>query len=207
MVNPRAPEPVSEYVRHLIEKWEADGKLLKDLAKRAGLGTSMPSQIKAKTSDVTNYSGPKLAAAWGWSYPELVSRAYAWWARRESGASEDEAPHSARVEAMDRAKGLGATEGAIQRVLASHDGPEFDELDEMAWVAMFLNEALQERTLRARGKARERETRRRTQAYHRDAQALHEKRRAQRAERDAEAARDRAPRPQTRRPTGTDGKK
>jgi len=70
-VTPKEPEPVSEYVRALIEQWEQSGKQLKDFAEKAGLGKSMPSQIKARTSNVTNYSGAKIAAIWGMELPRV----------------------------------------------------------------------------------------------------------------------------------------
>src|SRR5690349_7540647 len=60
------PEPVSEFIRLHIERWERDGKLIKDLATAAGLAKSMPSQIKARTSNATLYSARKLAGPLGY---------------------------------------------------------------------------------------------------------------------------------------------
>lgn len=73
-------EPVSEFLRFLIAEWEAEGKLLYVLADQAGLAKSMPSQIKAGTSNASFYSASRLAAPLGYrDLPSLVTAAYAWW--------------------------------------------------------------------------------------------------------------------------------
>ena len=75
-----APEPVSEYLRFLIAEWEGEKKTLKDLAAQAKLAKSMPSQIKARTSNASFYSATKLAPIFGYrDLPALVTAAYAWW--------------------------------------------------------------------------------------------------------------------------------
>ncbi len=89
----KVAEPVSEYLRFLIADWERKGGKLYVLAEQAGLAKSMPSQIKARTSDASFYSAAKLAAPLGYpDLPSLVQAAYAWWnsvdrtVRPETGA-------------------------------------------------------------------------------------------------------------------------
>lgn len=169
-VNPKEPEPVSEFVRQLLEEWETSGKTFKALAKAAGLGTSMPSQIKGRTSDVTNYSGPKLAKVFGMTYPELVSRAYEWWAAKQRGeAPPTDVQHPDRSRAIEMAKTFGASDDAIRRVLQSHNGPEFEDLDGQAWMLMFLQEAQNEHraaSVKRAEKSEKRTNDRKRKAFH-----------------------------------------
>ncbi len=149
----RTPEPVSEYVRMLMSEWEAAGKTLKDLAAAAGLGSSMPSQIKNRSSDVTNYSGPKLAKALEMTYPELVKRAYEWWAKSGGATAEPIDPHPERATAIAAARTMGATEADIRRVLEMHRGPGFEEMTSHEWLQVFLMHAFPGRRAREAAQA------------------------------------------------------
>lgn len=111
------PEPVTAYVRHRIERWEAEGRTLKEMQLLGwGKKSSMPSQVKAKTSAVTNVSGPIFAKVFGFAdYPELVATAYAW-ARTGKDAT---AEGSALAEGVRRALEYGVTQDQIDRAIAS----------------------------------------------------------------------------------------
>lgn len=87
----KGEEPISEYCREvLFPRWVGEGKTLKGLGRVMGLGdrSTLPSQIGSGAFDVTNYSGPKIAHAFGMTYPELVAEAYEWWGRRRKGDTE-----------------------------------------------------------------------------------------------------------------------
>ncbi len=141
--SPKKSEPVTEYVLKLLSDWEASGKKLKDLD--TGMAPSMTSQVKGRTSAVTNYSGPRFAKAFGMTYPELVSRAYAWFASERSAGSAAElthAPPPARAEAIAFACEHGATMEEIEAVLAKYGGPAFDGEDVWGWLEIFKREGV-----------------------------------------------------------------
>lgn len=151
----QAPEPVSEFLRHLIERFEAGGGKLKDLAHEAGLAKSMPSQIKARTSNASFYSAAKLAPPLGYrDLPDLVVAAYTWWSSDRSktppGAAETPA-----TEAMRIAAEYGVTATQIARVVERLPPAEYAQKDALWWLAHFHAERSLElerdRELRAMG--------------------------------------------------------
>ena len=136
----KEPEPVSEFLRFLISRWEADGKKLYRLAEEAGLAKSMPSQIKAKTSDASLYSARKFAKPFGYAdLPDLVNAAWTWWHsdRSEKPASAAESP---RAEALRLAESYGVTRAQIDRVLAHFPLPDYGHQDALWWLARFHEE-------------------------------------------------------------------
>lgn len=133
-------EPVSEFIRELITRWEQSGKLLKDLAAESGMAKSMPSQIKARTSDATLYSARKLAKPLGYAdLPDLVNAAWAWWYsdRKSLPTSAPEAP---RTEAIRLAESYGVSREQIDRVLERWPLAEFGDKDALWWLARFHEE-------------------------------------------------------------------
>lgn len=140
----KEPEPVTEYVIKLLSEWEGSGKKLKDLD--TGMSPSMPSQIKARTSTVTNYSGPRFAKVFGMTYPELVSRAYEWYATERSANDAATAPaidpHPGRASAIDMAMTLGASAEDLAPVLLKYSGDAFQSETAAWWIQTFLNEGV-----------------------------------------------------------------
>lgn len=136
----RSEEPVSEFIRFLITRWEGDGKKLYELAAQAGLAKSMPSQLKARTSDASFYSATKLAKPLGYAdLPDLVHAAWAWWHSDRTvvpaGAAE-----SPRAEAMRLAAQYGVTQQQIARVLERFPLPQFAHADTLWWLSRFHEE-------------------------------------------------------------------
>ncbi len=126
---PKEPDPVSEFIRFLIEDWEAKGAKLYVLAERAGLAKSMPSQIKARTSDASFYSAAKFANAFGFrDLPELVTAAYAWWRSSDRTMMPNLERESALAEALRLAESYSVTKEQIDRMLRRF--PEDENLDE-----------------------------------------------------------------------------
>ena len=119
-------EPVSEYLRFLITEWEDAGKTLKDLAAQAGLAKSMPSQIKARTSNASFYSATKLGPIFGYrDLPSLVTAAYAWW-------------KSDRKTRPERRAGGKSTARLMLETVAAEQGYTADEVDTAAMVAAMV---------------------------------------------------------------------
>lgn len=144
-VGEKTSDPVTEFIRFLITEWETAGKKLYVLAKEAGLAKSMPSQIKAKTSDASFYSATKLAGPFGYAdFPELVVAAYQWWhsdrSTRPAGSAE-----SAQAEAVRLARKYAVTPKQIARVLERYPLPEYAHADGLWW----LSRLHEERTLEA----------------------------------------------------------
>jgi hypothetical protein len=155
----QAPEPVSEFLRTLITKWEADGRKLKDLAKAADLAKSMPSQIKARTSNASFYSASRLAKPFGYrDLPDLVQAAYKWW-RSDRSTLPASAAETPLAEAMALAASYGVTPAQSARVLERFPIAEYAHKDELWWLAHFHEErsldAERDRDLRALGHATE----------------------------------------------------
>lgn len=119
------PEPINEYLRFLIDKWEHDGRTLKSLAQAAGVGQSVPSQLKAKTTGAGFTTAEKLAKPLGYgSLEDLVKAAYAWW-------------NSSRVERPDAdLSGRTPVTLTIERV-AGNAGYSPEEAEIAATVAAF----------------------------------------------------------------------
>ncbi len=131
-------EPVSEFIRFLIDRWSADGKLLKDLAQSAGLAKSMPSQIKARTSDATMYSARKLAKPLGYKdLPDLVNAAWRWWHSKDRAVAPPSAAEAPQAEALRIAEQYGVTKGQIVRVLERFPLAEFPHQDALWWLSKF----------------------------------------------------------------------
>lgn len=152
----RESDPVSEFLRELISRWEASGKLIKDLAKAAGLAKSMPSQIKARTSNASFYSAAKLAKPFGYKdLPDLVSAAWTWW---ESDRKTIPGGHreTARTEAMRIVAEYGVTQEQMARVLERFPLPKYEHADALWWMSRFHEErsldAEHERELLALGR-------------------------------------------------------
>lgn len=108
----KVAEPVSEYVRFLISRWEADGRRLYVLAKLAGLAKSMPSQIKAGTSDVGFYSAERLAGPLGYrNLPSLVEAAYVWWNSADRTKKPEAPEMRAQIPAPPNLRAVAAERG------------------------------------------------------------------------------------------------
>lgn len=136
----RESDPVSDFIRHLIDRWEASGGKLKALAAEAGLAQSMPSQIKARTSNASFYSASKLAKPFGYAdLPDLVNAAWTWSRgdRQVIPPSTSEAP---RVEAMRLAAQYAVTSEQMQRALQRYPSPDYDHKDVLWWLSRFHEE-------------------------------------------------------------------
>ena len=159
----KVAEPVSEFIRFLIERWEADGKKLKDLAATAvgengkGLAKSMPSQIKLRTSDASFYSAAKLAGPLGYAdLPELVTAAYAWWRSADRTQLPTNGRGSPVAEAIRDALKYGVTQDQIDRVLQRLPMDRYDEMSGGWWLMRFLEEQSLDRDAAAARLGRER---------------------------------------------------
>lgn len=105
-------DPVSEFLRFLIDEWQEQGKLMKDLAEQAGLAKSMPSQIKARTSDASFYSASRLARPLGFrDLPDLVDAAYTWWGGDRTKRPEKPTNHPPGMTAGSELAAVGAELG------------------------------------------------------------------------------------------------
>lgn len=168
----RVAEPVSEFIRWLIERWEADGKLLKTLAAEAGLAKSMPSQIKARTSDASFYSASKLAVPLGYrDLPDLVTAAYAWWRSKDRSRLPESTAESPIAEGMRVAMNYGVTQAQIDRAIGRVQPPEIRErLPAGEWLRIFLDEHSNESRFDAELKAHvhDEETKRKREKKQRD---------------------------------------
>jgi len=134
-------EPISAFIRELIRRWQNDGKLIKDLAKEAGLAPSMPSQIKAKTSDATFYTASKLARPFGYrDLPALVLAGWEWFHEGRFESVQAHAPEPASAEAVRLAKRFGMTDEQIHRVLVRWPLADYPDQDELWWLARFQEE-------------------------------------------------------------------
>lgn len=156
----KVAEPVSEFLRFLIDRWEADGRLLKDLAAEAELAKSMPSQIKARTSDASFYSASRLAVPLGYAdLPALVTAAYAWWRSADRTqmppTSEDEA-HPIVAEAIRDALKYAVTQEQIDRVLQRLPPERYAEMPGSWWLSRFLEEQSLDRDLEGLRRGRDR---------------------------------------------------
>ncbi|MCL2724799.1 MAG: hypothetical protein FWD69_10220 [Polyangiaceae bacterium] len=132
-------EPVSEFLRHLIAQWEAEGKMIKDLAAEAGVAQSLPSQLKARTTNASFYSATKLAKPFG--FPDLaalVSAALAW--DGTTGVSALHLATSSRTEAVRIAERYGATTEQISRALQRYPEADFARKDTLWWLARIQDE-------------------------------------------------------------------
>lgn len=146
-------EPVSEFIRELIGRWEGEGKFLKDLASAAGLAKSMPSQIKARTSDATLYSATKLARPLGYvDLPDLVNAAYAWWHSSDRTVIPESSTDAPRAEAIRLAEKYGVTQEQVGRVLSRWPLDDYGDKDTLWWLSRFH----EERTLDAEKAAKSR---------------------------------------------------
>lgn len=172
-------DPTTEFIRFLIDRWEKDGKLLKDLAAAAELAKSMPSQIKAGTSAASFYSAAKLARPLGYAdLPALVVAAWDWW--RSGDRSVVPAAASAtdpQAEALRIIQSYGVTQAQVARVLDRYPRSEYSHKDTLWWLAKF-HEARSDdadRASVARGdlssETSARRVRKRTQAEVREAKA------------------------------------
>ncbi len=136
----QATEPVSEFLRELIRRWESDGRKLKDLAEAASLAKSMPSQIKARTSNASFYSASKLATPLGYrDLPDLVQAAYAWWASDRATIPGSVAA-TPLAEAMDLAAEYGVTQTQIARVIERFPMSAYAHKDTLWWLSRFHEE-------------------------------------------------------------------
>ena len=152
----KVAEPVSEFIRFLIERWEADGKLLKDLAKAAVLAKSMPSQIKGRTSDASFYSAAKLARPLGYNdLPDLVFAAYTWWRSPDRTQVPGTDQASPVAEAIRLALSYSVTQDQIDRVLTRLPPERYDE-GVMWWLSKFHEEQTLDRDAAAARLGRER---------------------------------------------------
>jgi hypothetical protein len=134
----KEPEPVSEFIRMLIERWVSEGRRLKDLAAAAGLAKSMPSQIKARTSDATLYSARKLAKPLGYAdLPDLVNAAWTWWHSRDRSVVPSSAAEAPQAVALRIAEQYGVTEDQIERVMQRYPLEEYWQMDALWWLAKF----------------------------------------------------------------------
>ena len=150
----RVSDPVTEFIRFRITQWENEGKTLKALAEVSGMAKSMPSQIKARTSDATFYSATKLAGPFGYkNLPDLVNAAWQWWHSADRSVSPASSAGSPRTEAIALAMSYGVTEAQIARVLERFPADEFAHSDELWWLSRFHEqrslEAEQSAALRA----------------------------------------------------------
>lgn len=152
-----AAEPVSEFLRFLIAKWE-ETRFIYELAAEAGLAKSMPSQIKLRTSDASFYSARKLARPLGYrDLPDLVVAAYAWWNSTDRAivpASTAEAPVA---EAMRVALTYRVTQDQIDRVLKRLPPESYGHMDQLWWLSQFHAERTldAEQTSQIKGLGRE----------------------------------------------------
>lgn len=153
----KVSEPVSEFLRFLITRWEQDGKTLKSLAQAATLAQSMPSQIKARTSDASFYSAAKLAGPLGYTdLPELVTAAYAWWRSDRSEAPDTSATSASPVaEAMRLALSYAVTQEQIDRVMTRLPPEKYTHKDALWWLARFHEERSLDAEQAANRRARE----------------------------------------------------
>ena len=136
-----APEPVTAFVRFLIERHRAANGQLTEIVERGGFASapgkksSMVSQVQ-KTSLVTNITGPKFAKAFGYAdYPELVQVAYAW--ARSADKSVLPRSNAALTEAIDLAFRYGITQAQVDRAIASVGSERLEHLDAPEWLALF----------------------------------------------------------------------
>lgn len=134
-------DPVSEFIRELIRRWEGSGKKLYVLAAQAGLARSMPSQIKARTSAASFYSATKLSRPLGYAdLPELVNAAWAWWHSADRSQIPELSIESARAEALRLAHSYGVNADQTRRVLERFPLPQFAHKDSLWWLARFHEE-------------------------------------------------------------------
>lgn len=133
-------EPLAEFVRLLIGRWEASGQSLRSLKLAAGWtkSNSQVDQIK-KGSSVTEYTGSKLAAPLGYrDFPTLVSAAYTWWGAKQRGEPEPVVENSALTLAIQTAREYGVTGEQIERVIQSVPLDQRELLSDATWLQGFL---------------------------------------------------------------------
>lgn len=147
----KVAEPVSEFLRFLIERWEAGGGRLNALAAQAGLAQSMTSQIKLKTSNASFYSAAKLAGPLGYEdLPALVTAAYAWWRSADRAVMPEGEGGTAQpvvAEAIRDALKYSVTQAQIDRVLLRLPPDRYPEMSGGWWLSRFLEEQSIERDL------------------------------------------------------------
>jgi len=133
-------DPTSRFIRFLIAEYEEGGGKLKDLAAKAGLAKSMPSQIKARTSGASFYSAAKFARVFGYRDLAHLVAAAAVWAQQEDQTKRPSGQETPREEAVRLALGYGLTVEQIDRVLSRLPSPDFDNQDALWWLARFHEE-------------------------------------------------------------------
>lgn len=137
----KEPEPVSEFIRFLMERWQADGKRLNALTDAAGVAQSLASQIKARTSDATFYSASRFARPLGYrDLPHLVIAAYEWWGSKDRNQMPDVSAESPLAEATRLAQQYAVTHEQIGRVLARYPAADFADKDALWWLTKFHEE-------------------------------------------------------------------
>lgn len=150
-------EFLSDYVRKLIGDWQDAGLELKDLAKRAGIALSMPSQIK-KGTGVGRKSLPGLARAFKLTEEQLWKDAYLWWQERGKVAKDAvaglplaESPADPeQTKAIDTVRGLtAASDAELRRIVARYSHPDFGGRDYQFWEQTLLMELNRDRKLAA----------------------------------------------------------
>lgn len=142
---------ISDYVRFRIREWRKSGRQLQELALRARIAKSSPSQVLQGTG-VAAKTGAGYARVFvgpNATYRDLQERAYDWW--REQGAGADAVTRSpqdapALAEALDFVRDLKTPpEGQLRAIVAAYSADRFRDRDRDWWIRTLLSELEEDR--------------------------------------------------------------